>query len=1640
MRTTKVPFLVAMLVLVAFGTTCSDASPTDLPEIVPVPSSVTISPSSVSLASVGQTVELAATVLDQRGNPLTGIPVTWTSGAPAIASVDTNGSVTALANGNAIITATAGAASGTAEVTVNQVAAAVVVVPDSVTFSSIGDSVTVVATVLDANDNAIPDARVAWASADPSIASVDSAGLVTAVARGSTPVSATAGDATDSVVVTVIQSPATMSLQPQAVELTAVGDTATVVATVLDANDNAIPDARAVWASADPSIASVDSAGLVTAVARGATLVSATAGDATDSVAVTVVQSPATMSLQPQAVELTAIGDTATIAATVLDANDNVIPDARVAWASADPSIASVDSAGIVTAVAFGSTGVIATSDSLEASAEVRVTALHTDRDVLEHLFRTTGGDSWHDNTNWTTDAPLSSWYGIYTDSRGRVDGIDLRDNNLAGRIPTAIGQLERLFSLTLTGNELTGPIPASIAELAELRDLSLGRNGISGSLPSEIGSMAGLEYLYLSYTDLVGPIPVTFGNLPLERFYFDGTLLCLPRELKEWLARIPGDVSEATPCIPETADRDVLIELYNATNGPEWDRKNGWLSDAGINFWWGIRANEDGRVTRIRLLDNNLSGSIPPELGNLSELRYLSLAENSLEGQIPPELGKLAELDSLSLSWNQLSGPIPPEFGNLSSLNTLWLYSNELSGEIPSELGRLSELEDITLTGNLLEGAIPGELGNLGSLTYLSLAINRLSGPIPAGLGNLVSLETLRLTSNELSGEIPPSLGNLSLLTWLSLARNRLSGPIPAELGNLASLETLGLYNNELSGEIPPSLGKLSRLEDLAISDNHLEGSIPAELGNLASLVWLSLRRNRLSDRIPQELGRLSSLRSLALGQNRLTGAIPPGLGNLASLEDLSLIYNSLTGVIPPELGKLPALRRLALYSNNLSGSIPAEIGNIRTLEDLSITHNPDMDGLMPRTLMQLASLGEFYTYSTGTCPQIDGAFQDWLDAIPDAQLNDCDAEEVERLALAEVYRRTAGDSWTDRNGWNSSMPLGEWHGIATSDGRVRALELRENQLRGPLPEEIANFTELRVLDLGGNELTGAAPPTMSSLSRLTELRLDDNSGLEGVLPFEWTRLRDVDSFDYTQTGLCASPGASFQEWLAGIEHVTGATCENPEEVLLSLPVVYLTQAIQSPSGDVPLVAGRDALLRVFVTSDQEQAFFEPEVAARFLRGGREVHRVVIEPEGDRVPTVADEGDARTSYDAVIPADYIQPGVELVVEVDSRDEVPRAPGSQVRFPASGSFPLNVVEVPPMQLTIVPVVEAHEPDASLFDWTDGISEDSPQVGLLRHAFPFAEFSAATRETYVTSLDLTDEDDQWNLVLELEALRAADNAAGYYYGAAASVNGRVRGVARRPGWASMGRPLATELAHEIGHNLSLRHVPCGNPLGIDPDFPYPDGSIGVWGYDFRNGSVLSPSSRRDIMGYCYSRGWLSDYSYEKVLRHREAVEGQGARTQPTVVTEPADVLVLWGGVRSGELRIEPPFSMNAAPQFPDGTGAYRLEGVTADGRTEFSLAFEPGEDQFGNKYFFFTIPIEPDWEESLDQITVTGPEGSVSLLTGDERALSVVTDGSTGRIRALLRDWDGVLPAALSEAADVEVSTISGLKEAVGLRR
>ncbi len=279
-----------------------------------------------------------------------------------------------------------------------------------------------------------------------------------------------------------------------------------------------------------------------------------------------------------------------------------------------------------------------------------------------------------------------------------------------------------------------------------------------------------------------------------------------LPAEppVDRWLFSTPVTVGAPTPA---SADRAALVTLYNATNGPNWTNNTNWLSDTPLDQWHGVSTDGDGRVVTLDLYANQLSGAIPPELGNLANLAGLSLAGNQLSGAIPSELGNLANLLGLSLADNQLSGAIPPELGNLANLLGLSLADNQLSGSIPSELGNLANLLGLSLDNNQLSGPMPSELGNLANLLGLSLDNNQLSGSIPPELGNLANLQELHLRHNQLSGPIPSELGNLVNLRVLWLNNNQLSGVIPSELGNLANLSLLRLHANRLSGCIPGAL-----------------------------------------------------------------------------------------------------------------------------------------------------------------------------------------------------------------------------------------------------------------------------------------------------------------------------------------------------------------------------------------------------------------------------------------------------------------------------------------------------------------------------------------------------------------------------------------------------------------------------------------------------------------------------------------------------------------------------------------------------------------------------------------------------------------------------------------------------------------
>src|SRR6266536_886830 len=218
--------------------------------------------------------------------------------------------------------------------------------------------------------------------------------------------------------------------------------------------------------------------------------------------------------------------------------------------------------------------------------------------------------------------------------------------------------------------------------------------------------------------------------------------------------------------------DSLALVDLYNSTNGPNWNNHTNWLTKNPVSTWYVVTI-KNKRVTQIVLPMNNLTGSLPSSLSDLISLNHLELQKNQLIGSIPSSLGNLTNLGFIELTNNNLSGRIPSSLGNLVNLVSLFLGENHFSGNIPSSLGNLKELAYLILRRNQLSGAIPSSIGNLTRLQNLQLQGNQLSGSIPSSIGNFLYLH-LDLSNNYLSGSIPSSFNNLSHLSNVNLRHNR--------------------------------------------------------------------------------------------------------------------------------------------------------------------------------------------------------------------------------------------------------------------------------------------------------------------------------------------------------------------------------------------------------------------------------------------------------------------------------------------------------------------------------------------------------------------------------------------------------------------------------------------------------------------------------------------------------------------------------------------------------------------------------------------------------------------------------------------------------------------------------------------------
>ncbi len=524
---------------------------------------------------------------------------------------------------------------------------------------------------------------------------------------------------------------------------------------------------------------------------------------------------------------------------------------------------------------------------------------------------------------NWSASTAIGSWEGVtVAGTPKRVTNLNLGALGLTGTIPAELGLLTGLRGLWLSGNQLTGPLPTELGNLSRLTGLGLSGNRLTGGIPVGLGRLTNLTSLWLQRNRLDGAIPAELGNLAsLRELYLGGNTLtgCLPPALKSVatndLASLGlDDCAASLVCTEATlgADPAVLPELEadcNTLLGVQATLAGtgtlNWSATTRISSWDGVTVGgTPKRVTNLNLGARGLTGTIPAQLGRLTNLTSLWLSGNQLTGGIPVELGQLTKLRGLGLSGNRLTGAVPAELGNLASLRELYLSRNRLTGCLPlalktvatNDLARLGldDCADPLVCTQTTLGADPAT--NRG----LEADCNTLLGAKAtlAGSGTLNWSAGTAITSWDgvTVGGAPKRV------TGLRLARLGLTGVIPAELGSLTGLRNLALFENRLAGPLPPELGQLANLASLYLGRNRLTGAIPPELGSLTNLRDLWLQGNRLTGDIPSQLEQLTNLRQLYLGGNALTGCVPPALKTVAGNDLARLGLDNCDAPAPPD------------------------------------------------------------------------------------------------------------------------------------------------------------------------------------------------------------------------------------------------------------------------------------------------------------------------------------------------------------------------------------------------------------------------------------------------------------------------------------------------------------------------------------------------------------------------------------------------------------------------------------------------------------------------------------------------------------------------------------------------------------------
>jgi Leucine-rich repeat (LRR) protein len=510
-----------------------------------------------------------------------------------------------------------------------------------------------------------------------------------------------------------------------------------------------------------------------------------------------------------------------------------------------------------------------------------------------------------------------------------------------------------------------------------------------------------------------------------------------------------------------------------------------GWNSIEGM-----IPATLQNLRSSLRILgfnSNHLSGSVPVEIGTLTNLTVLYIGNNNLSGVISEgHFSGLMNLKAIDLSYNYLQVRVDSVWQPPFNLKSASLSSCLLGSQVPSWLRWQNDILSLDISDAGLTSRIPDWFWTtFSNVQHLDLSYNQLTGELPLNL-EFMSLQELLLQSNHLTGSVPQLPGSIVLL---DISENSLNGQLPSNFGS-PNLDTAVLFSNFITGTIPESLCRWPQLRTLDLSNNLFTRGLPDcgmnelkqrnQSSNNSSnphsleLRTLLVNNNNLSGGFPLFLKQCQNLLFLDLSQNKFSGTLPAWISDMTNLIMLRLRSNNFSGLIPTEIMRLLSLRILDLANNTFSGAVPQSVGNLKALTTPflapdQIMNNPfeedyDIEGI---------------DYERGTMSN------DSLSLVIKGQVLDYSKNVIFIMSIDLSCNRLTGEI---------PEKIGSLVGLIN-------LNLSSNFLSGHIPYKIGNLQSLESLDLSNNQLSDEIPWRLSDLTLLSYMNLSYNN-LSGRIP----------------------------------------------------------------------------------------------------------------------------------------------------------------------------------------------------------------------------------------------------------------------------------------------------------------------------------------------------------------------------------------------------------------------------------------------------------------------------------------------------------------------------------------------------------